>query len=383
MRILILCNDTRYLIDHRLNIVSTLAALGHEVSVVAGGDPEWSAQLPAPVEFHHLPLLRHRFSPGQDFSLVCSYMRLVRRLDPDVVHTFTIKPNLYGAMALRLMALLGSSRPRLVMTFPGLGKVFEPGQNEFAGLRRRMVATGLRLASRGLDYHATFENRDDRDHLTGLGVFQADRSHTLLGAGVDLSRFASRTVPRTGPLSFLYASRLLNAKGVDAYIEAARLRRRQGSKAEFLVAGPDDPKNPDNFGLERVRAAEAEGVIRYIGNFPAHQMTLALEQADVVCLPTRLREGLPRILIEAAATGSAVIASGQPAIRSILPGPECGWLVDDPTGPAITEAMKEAEADPRRTRDIGLSNASLIRAMPIDDASITRGFISLYDGSRI
>ncbi|WP_422371740.1 glycosyltransferase [Hoeflea sp.] len=383
MKILILCNDTRYLIDHRLNIVSALADQGHQVTVVAGGDPEWSAQLPARVEFHHLPLLRHRFSLAQDLSLIRSYMRFVRRLDPDVVHSFTIKPNLYGAIALKLLALSGRMAPRLVMTFPGLGKVFEPGQNAVAGLRRSMVGTGLKLATRGLDYHATFENHDDRDHLAGLGVFEADRCHTLLGAGVDLSRFVSRSALRTGPLTFLYASRLLKAKGVGAYMEAARLRRHQGSKADFLVAGPDDPGNPDNFGLENIRAAEAEGVIRYIGNFPAHEMILALEQADVVCLPTRLREGLPRILIEAAATGSAVIASDQPAIRSILPGAHCGWLVEDPSGAAIAQAMKHAEADPGRTREIGLSNASLIRAMPIDDSSITGGFITLYEGKTV
>lgn len=382
MNILILCNDTRYLVDHRSNIVSALISEGHRVSVVAGGDPSYSAQLPGSVKYIYLPLLRHRFSLIRDMYLIGSYVRLIKRLRPDVVHTISIKPNLYGAIALKVLATAGNAAPRLVMTFPGLGKVFEPYTTVAARLRKWLVAKNLRMASRSLDYCATFENDADSDYLTSLGVLEAGRCHSLLGAGIDLNLFRSRSSPRSGAPAFLFASRLIRAKGIDTYIAAAKLLRSQGSKAEFLVAGPDDPGNPDNYGLEYVREAEAQGIIRYVGNFPASEMASVLEQADILCLPTRLREGLPRILIEAAANGCAIIASAQPASRSILPSPQCGWLVENPTTEAIAAAMREAEANSERTRATGLTNATFIRSQPVGDACITARFIALYRDSR-
>lgn len=378
MKILILCNDTKYLVDHRSNIISSLADEGHDVLVVSGGDPAWCQHLPDGVTYHHVPLMRHRFAPWLDFSLIRTYRRLIAAERPDVVHTFTIKPNLYSLIALKLNRLTGRHVPRLVLTFPGLGKVFEPGSG---WLRRTVVSYMLRLGSKNLDFQATFENAFDSSQFADTGIFPAERCHVMLGAGIDLDHFNARGKARSGPLTFLFASRLLKAKGAGLFVDAAELRRRSGSNAAFLVAGPDDPGNPDNLGLDKVSEGEQGGFVQYIGNLDTSAMADILAASDVICLPTLLREGLPRILLEAGAAGCAVIASDQPSIRSIIPGPEAGWLVAEPNAKKIALAMEKAEADQDQTRAIGLSNAERIGAMPVGDASIVAAFKQLYSRS--
>ncbi|MCY0149420.1 glycosyltransferase [Hoeflea sp. G2-23] len=378
MKILFVCNDLDYFLAHRTNLLGPLLARGHQLSLCTGGSSKSAGQLPEGVDFIPVTLTRHSLNLVSDARLTARYARIVADMQPDVVHCITVKPNLFMTLALAVRRLRGTKSPRLILTFPGLGKVFEPAAGFMTGLRRRAVATVLRAGCRLLECSATFENQSDRDVLVDAGVFTAAQTRVIAGAGLNMGIYAPPSEPLTGKLSFLFASRLLKAKGVGTFLETARCIRAEGGDARFLLAGDAEPGNPDRFDMAEVSAAHDRGDITYLGALSTEQMVLALQQADVTCLPTRLREGLPRILIEAAACGCALIASDQPVIRQVLSQPDNGWLINPEDPQSITAAVRDCLADPAHVRALGITNAAAIRQQPVDDASVSAAFHALY-----
>ncbi|MDF1610264.1 glycosyltransferase [Hoeflea sp. YIM 152468] len=378
MRILFVCNDLDYFLAHRSNLLKPLLERGHDVSLCAGGNSGSASQLPDGIHFIPVTLNQHHLDPLSDLKLTAQYAHIVAETRPDAVHCFTIKPNLYMALALASRRLMRKKTPRLVQTFPGLGKVFEPSTGAATSFRRWIVAILLRASCSLLDRSVTFENAFDRDVMVQAGIVDAAHAHVIAGAGLDLDTYVPPPVQRKGELSFLFASRLLNAKGVDTFLEVAKTVRSDTGAASFLIAGKPDPHNPDQFDMAQLYAAQDRGEISYLGPLTSSQMVAALQDADVVCLPTRLREGFPRILAEAAACGCALIASDQPAIRQILRQPENGWLIDPADARDLTAAVRQCLADPDRIRAMGMANAIAIRRLPVDDTSVSSAFRALY-----
>lgn len=378
MNVLFACNDLDYFLAHRSNLLKPLLERGHQVTLCAGGRGDSARHLPDGVRFIPVELEQHRLEPKSDMKLVARYMRIVAEVGPDTVHCLTIKPNLYMGVALAARRLAGKRSPRLVQTFPGLGKVFEPSRGAPAAVRRWLVAMLLRVSGNLLDRWTTFENPADRDIMVKEGVVSGDRARVIAGAGLDMKTYRPPAHRRAGPLRFLFASRLLAAKGVGVFLEAARTVRGEGGDARFLIAGKPDPGNPDQFDMRLVDAADRRGEVSYLGPLGAGEMVAALQDADVVCLPTRLREGFPRILTEAAACGCVLIASDQPAIRQILAEPDNGWLIDPSDAHGLITAVRQCLADPDGTRLKGEANARAIRMLPVDDESVSGAFMKLY-----
>lgn len=378
MKVLFACNDLDYFLLHRSNLLGPLLERGHDVALCAGGNSQSAKRLPGGVLFFPAALNQHHLDLLSDLKLTWQYARIVAEIQPDAVHCFTMKPNLFMALALASRRLMLRKTPLLVQTFPGLGKIFEPSTGIAARIRRAVVATLLRVSCRLLDRSATFENAADRDVMVKAGLVSADRAHVLAGAGVDMKTYVPPSEQRDGQLRFLFASRLLKAKGVGAYLETARALHAEGCTASFLVAGKPDADNPDQFDMSLIDAAQDRGEICYLGPLTSRQMVAALQSADVVCLPTRLREGFPRILVEAAACGCVLIASDQPAICQVLKQPENGWLIDPTTSHALTDAVRACLVDRDKVRAMGMNNAAAIRMLPVDDESVSAAFRELY-----
>ncbi len=379
--VLFICNDLAYFKAHRSSIARGLLALGVRVHVCAAGSAKQAKSLPAGAVFHPVELERHAFDPISDFGFMRKCRDLVRQLDPDAVHLITIKPNVYGGLALSLRVIRrspGMQPRRVVMTFPGLGRVFENGLGLTRRVRRILALSGLRRAARVLKVDATFENSADRDSLVKLGVYSPERTHLTFGAGIATAKFRPATVMRRGPLTYLFASRLLNAKGLGVFIEAARLCRLQGSDARFVVAGPLEQRNPDRFSQQALEAAASAGIVDFRGAVDDAEMPELLRSADVVCLPTRLSEGFPRILIEAAASGCALIASRQPSIAQIIEHGETGYMIDPSDVTDLLAAMTKLDAEPALARSMGANAADFTRRMPVDEVQVNETFMALY-----
>ena len=314
-RVLVICNDSDYFLRHRLYLVTHLVSLGVDVTVITGGPPIPPERIQG-WDYIHLRMERFRFDPIGDMTLAMHTARAIRALKPDAVHLITLKPAIFSGLASVVSRFFRGYPKRILITLPGLGRMMSWSKG--SGERRYPVGRALTvLAMRFLagrdSVHFSFETKYDRDFWKKRGIANDRNSSVLDGAGVDLNLFYPAEDATSHPKKkVIFASRLLKSKGLNAFLMLARdLANRPD--VEFIVAGLADDHDPDAIRPEDLRTIER---IRFLGQ--VDDMPPLLRECDIVCLPTRYGEGIPRILIEAAATGLASVVSDHPGCRAVV-----------------------------------------------------------------
>ncbi|HVW56230.1 MAG TPA: glycosyltransferase [Rhizobiaceae bacterium] len=359
--LLIFCNDCDYFIAHRYDQFSQLEDV--EVNAYCGGELQLREKRAFSIT--RFSCDRYSFRPLRDFLLLVQMLVLLKRHAPEVVHTITIKPNLLGGLAVRIYNLFAARKCRLVMMTAGLGRIFAGGK----GWMRRLVVLGLKAALSGGDIVAVFENTADRDHWVSLGILKRSSTRLLPGAGVDPHKFRFAPGRAASPLRILFASRLLKSKGLELFIDIATEMACRGIVAEFIIAGRHDPKDPDSVDLSE---HHLPANVSYIG--PCTDMPSLLSSTHVVLLPTVYSEGLPRILIEAAATGNVLIASDIPGCRRIVDHGKNGFLLPVRGGKVdfegIVGAIEALVANPDLVKRMGAAGNAKFYEGGFDIASV-------------
>ncbi len=381
MRILFVINDLAYFRAHRERLAIDASADGHEVIIAAGecnnqSKQNWNQAL----KLIELKLKRHRTHPLSDAILVMTLLKVIRKTKPDIVHCFTIKPILFGGIATMFARMAGYSS-KLVWTFAGLGKVYESNQSIRGKIRQQFVTHVLRLVSKTATAYATFENSADQQFLISKKLVPINRSTTVMGTGIDLSIFTAENRHETNcnaPLRFLLASRLIKGKGILDYLNAAQEMKQKGYEANFLLAGTIDETNPDTVDPNDIELAHDAQIVQFLGAITQEDMPDLLQNTDVICLPTKLREGLPRSLLEAAACGAAMIASNQPAMKKIVVPQETGWLLNPADDHSLKQAMEEAISNPQTTLEYGKNARQNLEKLPVSSDDIWAEFKHIY-----
>jgi len=307
-------NTSWNIVNFRACLVRALQARGFEVAAVSPDDG-YTARLSG-LGCRHVPLAMDNkgTSPLKDAALLFRYLRLLRRERPDIYLGWTIKPNVYGSLAARMLGI------PTINNVSGLGTAFLRD-----GWLTRVVKLLYRMA---LNRSACvfFQNRDDRDLFIGARLVRPEQARLLPGSGVDLDRFAAAPLaPRTadeGPV-FILIARLLWDKGVGEYVEAARRVKARESRARFLLLGFLDVENRTAVPRETVEEWKREGIVFYLGQTDDVRPHIAA--ADCVVLPS-YREGTPRSLLEAAAMARPLIATDVPGCREVVDDGINGWL---------------------------------------------------------
>ena len=176
-----------------------------------------------------------------------------------------------------------------------------------------------------------------------------------LGSGVDPNRFPvapEKSVGKDGPLVML-PTRLLWHKGVGAFVDAARRLQSNGTQARFVVVGETDPENPASVPEDTMQAWDEAGLIEWWGYQMPHEMPQVLRQAHIVCLPSYYREGVPKVLIEAASTGRPIVTTDVPGCREIVRDQENGFLVPPKNTAALADHLQTLLKDPSLRRTMG------------------------------
>ncbi len=351
---------------------------GYEVSLSTGVEQS-SKGLPSTsvVKLLKVELDRHRLNFKSDISLVGNYLKQIKVEKPDFVHAITIKPILFMALALLLNKLLLRKNPKLIWTFPGLGKVFEPDTRLKAKIRKLLVSSLLGISNFFLKPKATFENYTSMEELVKENVVSSERSSIVMGAGIDRDLFY--TQDRSGDLVVLFASRLLKAKGLGEYIEAATNLRKEFPNVVFQVAGKYESDNPDAFPLDEITAPNEEGIIEYLGAIEPQEIPQILRQSDIHVAPSKLQEGLPRVVLEAASCGCCIIASDHEMLQRFVFHDQTGWLLECVTTELIEEKLRMALSNSKKTREMGRQVAKTMNDLPIFEDNLITHFENLYE----
>jgi len=310
-RVLITSNTAWNLANFRGPIIAALTARGDRVIAIAGEDRSVAGLTQLGCDVVGLAVDSKGVNPLSDLALLFRLRRAFAAHRPDVVLNFTIKPVIYGTLAAR------SLRIPVINTITGLGTAFIKDT-----WLTRIVEGLYKLALPG-PRPVVFQNSED------LALFKERRLVTdnpctiVAGSGIDLQEFRARPLPKRGPVTFLLIARLLKDKGIAEYVEAAGIVRTYFPQIRFQLLGPLGVANRTAISKAELSNWVVEGVIEYLGE--TDDVRPFIKAAHCVVLPS-YREGMPRVLLEAAAMGRPLIATNVTGCRDVVDDGVNGYL---------------------------------------------------------
>jgi glycosyltransferase involved in cell wall biosynthesis len=368
-KLMFLVTEDWYFVSHRLELAIAARQAGYDVVVATRVDQHGKRITDAGFTLRPVAFNRGGLNPLKELRTLMHLVRLYRREAPDIVHHVALKPVIYGSLAARMAGTRG-----VVNALGGLGYVFSS-----IGLRAKMlhrvIKPMLRFALEGNNTRLIVQNSDDRDRLVSGGLANASSISLIRGAGVDPNAYRQVGAASEMPLVILPA-RLLREKGVGEFVEAARLLRAEGIKARFALVGKPDLANPGSVSQPEIDAWVGEGAVEFWGW--QEDMPSVFAQAQIVCLPTYYGEGLPKSLLEAAASGCAIVATDIPGCRELVRQGMTGWLVPPQDTQALATALQQAIEQPDLRQKYGAS-ARVLVAADFSMRRVARETIAVYD----
>ena len=345
-KLLFLVTEDWYFVSHRLSIAIAAREAGYDVAVATRARQHVEIIQKAGIRVIPFELSRR---VGNPLAELMSLFLLYRRERPDIVHHVALKPVFFGALAGRWAGFSAQ-----VNAVAGLGWLFISRSRS-----ARWMSPVLRLILARLlntpRCRVIVQNPDDADLLKKAGV---NESHIRMirGVGVDTSEFAPcPEVPK--PICVVLAARILWDKGVGEFVEAARQLKQDGVEARFILVGNPDSDNPASIPEETLHAWQKEEVIDWWGY--REDMIAVFHAAHVVCLPS-YREGLPKVLLEAAACGKPIVATDVPGCREVVREGENGLLVPVRDAKALSEALSCMIKNPELRAQMGRRSRAIV-----------------------
>jgi len=340
MKIFVLGSFASSLSNFRGKLLAALSNAGAELHLAAPDLLSDAATLQALAALggrrHDIPLMRTGMNPLQDGGTLLAAVRLLHQVKPTHFLGYSIKPAIYGTLAAWLAGV-----PRRTVLITGLGYAFSGRATGLRGMLQHMLRLLYRLAlSRATC--VIFQNPDDRALFIQLRLVDPSKTAVVNGSGIPLDDFPQRPLPPPAQCHFLLIARLLRDKGINEYIEAARNIRRRYPQAVFHLAGWID-SNPAAIAESDLQSWIADGVIVYHGRLADVRPVLAA--CHVYVLPS-YREGTPRTVLEAMATGRPVITTDAPGCRETVVDGDNGFLVPIADAAALAVAMERFLDDP-------------------------------------
>jgi glycosyltransferase involved in cell wall biosynthesis len=372
MKFAFFANTDWYLYNFRLSTALRLQAEGHEVVMIS--PPGEFGERFAKHGFRWVPLSMDRASlnPLRELVTLSHLIRVLRREQPDLLHNFTLKCAIYGALAARLAQV-----PATVNAVAGMGYVFTSDRMK-ARVLRPLVKLLLRTTLGSKQSLLILQNPDDAAAFTEAGLVEPQKIRLIRSSGVNTTRFhpSNRADRSDKRLRVLLAARLLWEKGVQEFIDASALLREQGRQVQFLLAGTPDPGNPRSVSPATVQRWSDDGLVNWLGH--VDDMPALLSEVDVMVLPSYYREGVPKCLIEGAASGLAIITTGLPGCREVVAQDGIDGLRVEPRD-ALMLAKRIIELDDDRELLMRLGRNARQKALAeFDERSVIQRTLDVY-----
>jgi glycosyltransferase involved in cell wall biosynthesis len=303
MKIAIVLNTSWNVYNFRMNFIRTLQAEGHEIHTIAPHDDYTNHLTQAGCSHHNVRMDSRGANPIKDFALTVELFTIYRKIKPDVILHFTIKPNVYGTLAAALL------RIPVINNVCGLGTVFLK-KNLVSAIAMLLYKLSFRFARK-----IYFQNPDDLHLFVSRKLVKKEIVDILPGSGIDLKRFQPMEFSRNRDFTFLLISRLITDKGIIEYIDAVKKLKAEGITARFQILGSLDPEHKRGIQPEVVEGWVKSRYVEYLGH--TDDVRKFIENADCIVLPS-YREGTPRTLLEAASSARPIVATNVPGCNHVV-----------------------------------------------------------------
>ena len=339
-KILFLSNHFITLFSFRKELIKRLCERGHEVYISSPEDEQFAYFEEMGCKIIPTAMSRRGKNPIEDMKLVADYKRIMREVKPDIIFSYTIKPNIYGCMASNALGY------KQVCNVTGTGTTFMQ-ETMLSKLSRLLYKMSMKKA-----YKVYFQNTGDRDYFIRHKMIE-DNWEMLPGSGVNLEQHKLCPMPASDELRFIYIGRLMGMKGVEQYLEAARVIREKYPNTKFYAAGfvEEEKYKP------MVESFHEQGIIEYLGF--RKDIDQWIEHCHCTVLPSLGGEGVPNVLLESAATGRVCISSDIHGSREVVDDNVSGWLFTPGSTEELIEKIERFIAlDDGERRQMGLRGRS-------------------------
>ena len=348
MKLLAFSNTDWYLYNYRMPIDNLLKGKGYEVVMVSPPGPYVAKLKAAGFRWLEISMSRSGMNVMNEVETIRQIAEIYKSERPDIVHHFTIKCNLYGGIAAKLAKV-----PIVVDSIAGLGYIYASSALK-ARMLRPMCNNWYKFAMR--NSKVIFQNPDDLYNFTHRRFVREKNAFLIKSSGVDLSKFTPQPFPDTEPVVLL-ASRMLWTKGIREFVEAARMIKRTRPGVRFLLVGKPDPGNPASISEKQMQAWENEGAVQWLGF--REDMPELINNAHVVCFPSKHTEGTPKFLVEAAAAGRPIITTKNRGCKEVVVEEENGLLVPKGNANALAQAITTIVSDRTLMEKMGKRSRTL------------------------
>jgi len=316
-KVLILANSSGGLYDFRNELVQRLLSK-YELTVSLPDEVRTKELAEEGCKVVHTPINRRGVNPAEDFKLLLSYRKLLKEEKPDLVITYTIKPNIYGGLCCRMQKV------PYIETVTGLGSTFQK-----QGIFLKMIIVMYRMGLKGAEC-VFFQNQENKGIFENFHI-RGKKAKLVRGSGVNLKRHVFEPYPEGDKTRFLYLGRMMKEKGIEELFEAAK--QLYDDNVEFQLLG-----YPDEDYQDRLDEYEEKGYIRQLGFDPdVHEY---IKNASALVLPT-YHEGMSNVLMEASATGRPVIATNISGCKEIFEEGVTGFSCEPKSSEDLIRALRE------------------------------------------
>lgn len=351
MKILFLINDLNFFVTHRISIAHHMKSKGFQVYIVYGelGGADPSIYIRQGLNLIYVPMYRGSFNPLKNIVSFFHILKAFSSIRPDIAHLITIKAYLFGGIASRILNV-----PAVVSAVAGLGIIFK--KNLFGWIIRKFLFFLFKISFNHSNQLIIFQNNNDPKLLSKWGVLNDKKTRIIKGSGVDLSQFTNLNEIQGTPV-VTFASRLLIDKGVEDFIKAAEIIKRSGLYVKFVIAGSIDPLNKYSLKEKDLILIKDKQLVDIIGF--QKDIPKLFSKSHIICLPSYYGEGLPKVLMEAAAAQRAIITTNHPGCRDAIVDKKTGILVPIKNPKKLADAIQLLVNNPKLRKSMGIAAREL------------------------
>lgn len=349
-KIVYIVNVDWFFLSHRLPIALNSIKNGYCVHIICKITNNRKRLEKLGISVHNVNISRSGFNIFREIKTFIEVRRLIKEIRPEIVHAITIKPIIYSGISLKTL----SGKHALVAAISGLGYVFSSSHIS-ERIKKSLVSILYRVVFSLPSKRVIFQNTSDQKTLNSICHLDANDQVLIKGSGVDLEQFIATSEHTSPPIRIVMACRLLKDKGVKEFVESARLLRIQQPQIplEFILAGDLDTENPNSITQSELDEWREEGIVNAIGmctDIPA-----LFSQSHIIVLPSYYGEGVPKVLIEAAACGRPIVTTDTPGCRDCIIDKKTGYLVPPRDAQQLAEKILKLALDEDKRKTMGKS----------------------------
>ena len=327
-------NDIAWYWSHRQPLAKAILARGDKLSLATSGASTDAGVHDMGVTGYDLTEHGSGLGVLFHFKILWSIYGVIKKVNPDVIHAITLRHAFYTGIVTRLIGF----KP-VVFTVAGVGSLFTD-QSPKMKLVRTIAIPLLRFSFKGEGRFLIFQNPDDRQLMLDHNVVNEEQTTIIRGSGVDLTEFPFTPEEQNNENSIvLFSSRLIREKGIDDFIEAAKIIKEKGIKARFQIAGDVYEKNPNSLTREEIQGYHDAGIIEWLGQ--VSDMPALFKKISIMALPSYYGEGVPKILLEAAAIGRPIVTCDVPGCREAVIHQGNGFLISPKSPKQLADAIEQ------------------------------------------